>query len=166
MAEPPEITCQRQKQMRAEIHKHFAHILPEARIIEDISGEGQHTFRNTQLWKDGPTWNEIPVFGKPEDPCTEGTKVWDFWPMEYNPQWNTHLFWDCPLNSIGKGKGLCPSLSQKSKVKEEVQQYGARGGQDRAGARGDVGRGQPLELDWYRRIPGGGEGGALWLRST
>ena len=73
---------------------------------------------------------------------------------------------DSPLNSIGTGKGLCPSLSQKSKVKEEVQQYGARGGQDRAGARGDVGRGQPLELDWYRRIPGGGEGGALWLRST
>ena len=26
------------------------------------------------------------------------------------------------MNSIGTGKGLCPSLSQKSKVKEEVQE--------------------------------------------
>ena len=29
-----------------------------------------------------------------------------------------------PLNSIGTGKGLCPSLSQKSKAKEEVKEEG------------------------------------------
>ena len=30
---------------------------------------------------------------------------------------------DSPLNSIGTGKSLCPSLSQKSQVKEEVQKH-------------------------------------------
>ena len=77
---------------------------------------------------DGVTWDGIPIFGKPEDPCTDGTlhrkKVWDFWLTDYNPRWHEHLFGDCPLNSIGTGKGLCPSLSQKSKVKEEVKEEG------------------------------------------
>ena len=44
--------------------------------------------------------------------------------MDFNPRWHEHLFGDCPLNSFGTGKGLCPSLSQKSKAKEEVKEEG------------------------------------------
>ena len=74
------------------------------------------------------TWNDIPVFGKPQDPCPDSTKVWDLWLTGFNPQWHKHLFGDCPLNSCGTGKGLCPSLSQ-SKVKEEVKEEGQEEGQ-------------------------------------
>lgn len=122
---------QQVKQMRAEITRVFSHILPNPRIIEDISGEGAHRFRDTPLWTDGVTWNDTPIFGKPEDPCTDRTKVWDLWLTDYNPRWHKHLFGDCPLNSgkeevkeeegqgtssrsTGTGKDLCPSLTQKT----------------------------------------------------
>ena len=43
-------------------------------------------------------------------------KMWDLWLTDYDPLFYRHLFQGCPLNTIGKGKGkgLCPSLFQKS----------------------------------------------------
>ena len=52
-------------------------------------------------------------------------KVWDMWLTDYDPLFHSHIFEGCPLNSkegkssIGKGKGLCPSLHQKSSLGEE-----------------------------------------------
>ena len=39
--------------MRLEVQQAFSHILPHARIIEDITGQGSDSFRATQLWSGG-----------------------------------------------------------------------------------------------------------------
>ena len=39
--------------MRLKVGEAFTHILPAARIIEDITGQGSESFRAAQLWKGG-----------------------------------------------------------------------------------------------------------------
>ena len=87
------------------------------------------------MWVGGPSWHDLPAFTKPLDPGTDDkgvyrNKVWDFWMTDYDPQFHSHIFADCPFNtssteegkssteegksSTGAGKDLCSSLYQKS----------------------------------------------------
>ena len=86
------------------------------------------------MWVGGPSWHDLPAFTKPLDPRTDDkgvyrNKVWGFWMTDYDPQFHSHIFADCPLNkftrrssaeegkcssSTGPGKNLCSSLHQKT----------------------------------------------------
>ena len=94
--------------MRQEMRERFGHLLPDARVLQDITGHGAAEFRSIQLWPNGPSWDQIPPFAKPEAPGAdnfpaEKKPIWDLWLTDYNSRFHEHIFADCPFNTFNKG---------------------------------------------------------------
>ena len=127
----PEFQTELQK-MRRHVKELFANMLPEPRIVEDITGkEGAKNLLSTPLWPGGPAWKDLPGNARPDLPTSTDetknkTRVWDFWLTDYNPAFWQHTFGDCPLNVAG-GKDLCPSPSGAQTAKDLCPSPGGKG---------------------------------------
>ena len=91
--------------MRLEVQKAFSYIRPDPRVVNDITGDGKDLFRKMPMWVGGPSWHDLPAFTKPLDPGTDDkgvyrNKVWGFWMTDYDPQFHSHIFADCPCNTL------------------------------------------------------------------
>ena len=112
--------------MRVQVQKVFSHVLPNPRIVNDITGDGKDLFHKMPMWEGGPSWLDLPAFAKPLDPGTDDkgvyrNKVWDFWMTDYDPQFHSHIFADCPFNTL-------QSLMEKARARARLVLD--RGGQE------------------------------------
>ncbi len=98
----------------------FAHMLPQKKMVRDITGAGTEIWLDTELWVGGPAFRELDGDARPEPPGntsrTSKKVVWDFWVTNYNPNFWEYVFGDCEYTRFtnAEGKGLCPSSGAPS----------------------------------------------------
>ena len=78
------------QKLRRHLNALFANMLPETRIIEDVTGKGADQLLSTPLWPGGPAWTDLPGNARADLPTskvetTSRTTVWDFWLTDYPP---------------------------------------------------------------------------------
>ena len=73
--------------LRLHIKDLFADMLPEPRVIEDVTGKGAKALRSTPLWPGGPAtqaFTGITRVGLPTSAKETRNRawVWNFWPTD------------------------------------------------------------------------------------